>query len=345
MTALPATPGQALAPDRDGGPPLPLRSAILGLGSHVPEDVLSNADLEALVDTSDRWILERTGVRERRRVGSGETASTLGAIAARRALADAGNPQVDAILFATSSPDTLFPSSACLAQRELGLGGIMAMDVAAACSGFVYALSLADAMIRVGTARTVLVIAGEAMTTLIDYKDRGTCVLFGDGAGAAVVGAAQPGGGGILATRTGADGGDADLIYYGPVEGQSDDDAAVRMAGRGTFRVAVERMTETAQKLCADAGWTTGDIRMVFPHQANLRIVEAVAKRLDVGMERVYFNGDQYGNTSAASIPIALDEAYRRGLLHAGDRLLFIAFGAGTTWGGAALEWSLDGPP
>jgi 3-oxoacyl-[acyl-carrier-protein] synthase III len=342
MTALPASPGQALAPDRDGGPPLPLRSAILGMGSYTPDAVLSNADLEAMVDTSDRWILERTGVRERRRVGSGETASVLGAAAARRALADAGNPQVDAILFATSSPDTLFPSSACLTQRLLGLGGVMAMDVSAACSGFVYGLSLGDAMVRAGTAKTVLLIAAEAMTTLIDYKDRGTCVLFGDGAGAAVIGAAPAGGGGILAVRTAADGADADLIYYGPGEADGQDDAGLRMAGRGTFRLAVERMTETALQLCADAGWETGDIAMVVPHQANLRIIEAVAKRLDVGMDRVYFNGDKYGNTSAASIPLALDEAHRRGLLHAGDRLLFVAFGAGSTWGGVALEWSLD---
>src|SRR5258708_6925150 len=190
MTALPATPGPAATPLRDGRSSLPLRSAILGVGSFVPDGVLSNADLEKLVDTSDRWILERTGVRERRKVGPGETASVIGASAARRALDDAGNPQVDAILVATTSPDTLFPSTACLVQRRLGLSGQMALDISAACSGFVYALTLADSMVRSGTAGRVLVVAAEAMTTLIDYHDRGTCVLFGDGAGAAVVGAA-----------------------------------------------------------------------------------------------------------------------------------------------------------
>jgi len=314
------------------------------MGSFVPEGVLTNAELERMVDTSDRWILERTGVRERRRVGPGETASVIGTAAARRALDDAGNPELDAILLATTSPDTIFPSTACLVQRRLGLPGPMAVDLSAACSGFVYGLSLADAMVRAGTARHVLVIAAEAMTTLIDYKDRSTCVLFGDGAGAAVVGAAGDEGHGIVATRALADGGLADLIYYGPGEDPGQEDDHVRMAGRGTFRVAVERMSELAEQLCADAGWTLDDVTLVIPHQANLRIVEAIAKRIDFPMDRVVYNGDRYGNTSGASIPLALDEAYRAGLLHRGDRLLCLAFGSGATWGGAAIEWALDAP-
>ncbi len=323
MTALPATPGPAATPLRDGRSSLPLRSAILGVGSFVPDGVLSNADLEKLVDTSDRWILERTGVRERRKVGPGETASVIGASAARRALDDAGNPQVDAILVATTSPDTLFPSTACLVQRRLGLSGQMALDISAACSGFVYALTLADSLVRSGTARRVLVVAAEAMTTLIDYHDRGTCVLFGDGAGAAVVGDAGDGGGGIVATRTAADGALSDLIYYGPGEGDQEGQAEdhVRMAGRGTFRVAVERMSELAEQLSADAGWSLDDVSFVIPHQANLRIVEAVAKRIEFPMDRVVYNGDTRGNTSGASIPLALDEAYRQGRLQRGDRL------------------------
>jgi 3-oxoacyl-[acyl-carrier-protein] synthase-3 len=322
---------------------------VLGVGSFAPEAVLSNADLERMVDTSDRWILERTGVRERRKVAPGETASVLGAAAARAALEDAGGEPVDAILVATSSPDTLFPSTACLVQRRLGMSGQPAFDVSAACSGFVYGLSLADAMVRAGTARRVLVIAAEAMTTLIDYKDRSTCVLFGDAAGAAVVGAAgedggERAGGAIVATRTGADGGLSDLIYYGAGAEEGQEQDHIRMAGRGTFRVAVERMSELAEQLCADAGWALDEVGFVIPHQANLRIVEAIAKRIPFPMERVVYNGDRYGNTSAASIPLALDQAHRAGTLHRGDRLILLAFGAGATWGGAAVEWGLDGP-
>jgi 3-oxoacyl-[acyl-carrier-protein] synthase III len=314
------------------------------MGSFVPEGVLTNAELERMVDTSDRWILERTGVRERRRVGAGETASVIGAAAARRALDDAGNPEPDAILLATSSPDTLFPSTACLVQRRLGLPAAMAVDVGAACSGFVYALTLADAMVRAGNARQVLVVAAEAMTTLVDYKDRSTCVLFGDGAGAVVVGAARADGHGIVASRTVADGGLADLIYYGPGEDPGQEEDGVRMAGRGTFRLAVERMSELAGQLCADAGWRLDEVTWVVPHQANLRIVEAIAKRIDFPMDRVVYNGDRFGNTSGASIPLALDEAHRNRLLHRGDRLLFLAFGSGATWGGLAVEWALDPP-
>jgi 3-oxoacyl-[acyl-carrier-protein] synthase-3 len=314
------------------------------MGSYAPDGVLTNADLERLVDTSDRWIMERTGVRERRKVDEGETASVLGAEAARRALDAAGNPPVDAILVATSSPDTLFPSTACLVQRRLGLGGTsMAMDVTAACTGFIYGLQLADSMVRAGTAQRVLVIAAEAMTTLIDYKDRSTCVLFGDGAGAAVVGASGNGHG-ILATRTLADGELSDIIYYGPGEDPGQQEDRVRMAGRGTFRVAVERMSEVAVQLCEDVGWSLDDVTYVVPHQANLRIVEAIAKRLSMPMDRVVYNGDRFGNTSAASIPLALDEVHRAGLLQPGDRLLCLAFGAGATWGGVAMEWALDAP-
>jgi 3-oxoacyl-[acyl-carrier-protein] synthase-3 len=308
----------------------------------VPEDVLTNADMERLVDTSDRWILERTGVRERHKVASGQTASMLGAVAARKALEDAGNPDIDTILVATCSADTLFPSTACLVQRQLGMSGQAAFDVGAACSGFVYGLTLADSLVRTGTARTVLVVAAEAMTRLIDYTDRATCVLFGDGAGAAVVGAAPPGGGGLVASRLAADGNNSDVIYFGPNEAEGKDGDALRMVGRNTFRLAVERMSELGLQVCGDAGWTLDDVTWVIPHQANLRIVEAVAKRLELPMERVVFNGDRFGNTSAASIPLALDDTYRSGRLNPGDRLLFLAFGAGTTAGGVALEWSLD---
>jgi 3-oxoacyl-[acyl-carrier-protein] synthase-3 len=319
-----------------------VRAGILGIGSYFPDDVITNAELEARVDTSDAWIMERTGVRERRRMGSGETASTMGAEAARAALERAGNPQVDAILLATASPDTLFPSTACLVQRRLDLGGIPAFDLAAACSGFIYGLVLAESLIRAGRIGTALVIGSEAMTRLVDYGDRSTCVLFGDGAGAAVLGAAEDGG--LRAARWGADGRNADLIYFGPPADSPDAEAGVRMAGKGTFRLAVERLTEMGQALCADAGWSVDDIHHVIPHQANLRIVEATAKRLGVGMDRVFFNGDRFGNTSSASIPLALAEADRTGRLRRGDRIVSVAFGSGATWGGVALEWSLEPP-
>jgi 3-oxoacyl-[acyl-carrier-protein] synthase-3 len=312
------------------------------MGSFAPEQRLDNAELERIVETSDRWILERTGIAERRRIGTGETASVLGAAAARAALERAGNPHVDALLVATSSPDTLFPSTACLVQRRLGLSGQPALDISAACSGFVYGLALADALVRAGTARHVLVVAAEAMTSLVDYGDRSTCVLFGDGAGAAVLGGCERGG--LLATHWDADGGEADLIYYGPGAAAGQGAPAVRMAGRGTFRLAVERMCETAERLCAQAGWSLGEVDWVVPHQANLRILETVAKRLALPMERLAFNGDRYGNTSAASIPLALDELWRDGRLRTGDRLLSMAFGAGATWGGVAIEWTAPSP-
>lgn len=344
MATPPPTNSTAAVATQSPAHPTPARSGILGIGAYAPDGVITNADLEALVETSDSWIMERTGVRERRRLGSGETASTMGAEAARAALERAGHPTVDAILVATASPDTLFPSTACLVQRHLGLGGIPAFDLAAACSGFVYGLVLADSMIRTGRIGTALVIGAEAMTTLVDYGDRSTCVLFGDGAGAAVVGPAENGGG-IHGARWGADGACSDLIYYGPPADDLDRDPGIRMAGKGTFRLAVERLTETAQGLCADAGWNAGDVDHVIPHQANLRIVEATAKRLGIGMDRVVFNGDRFGNTSSASIPLALAEADRTGVLRRGDRIISVAFGSGATWGGVAIEWSLEPAP
>ena len=313
-------------------------AAIIGGGAFVPEAVLGNRDLEALVDTSDAWILERTGIRERRRAGAGETASVMGAAAARQALAAAGSPAVDAIIVATCSGDTVLPSTACLVQRRLGLNGVPAFDVGAACSGYVYGLALARALIRSGDAGTVLVVAAEAMTTLVDYADRATCVLFGDGAGASVVGAVSDGG--ISAVRWGADGGEADLIYYGPKATEPESPNGLRMYGKGTFRIAVERLAGVAEQLCADAGWAPDDVDLLVPHQANLRIIEAATRRLDLPMERVMVDLDRLGNTSAASIPIALAEAEAAGRLRPGDRVVCVAFGSGTTWGGVAMRWN-----
>jgi 3-oxoacyl-[acyl-carrier-protein] synthase-3 len=320
-----------------GGTATPV-AQILSLGAHVPPGVLSNADMEALVDTSDTWIVERTGIRERRRVAPGESAATMGALAAREALAAAGNPVPDAIIVATCSAETRLPSTACLIQGALGLHGMPAFDINAACSGFVYGLSLADSMIRSRSARTILLIATEALTRLVDYTDRSTCVLFGDGAAAAVVGGG--GSGGIRALRWAAAGADAGLIYYGRRPGHDDTTDAIRMVGKGTFRKAVERLTEASIELCAAAGWTPDDVDWFIPHQANLRIIEAVAKRVGVSMDRVILNVDRVGNTSAASIPLAIHEAVAAGRLRPGQRILSVAFGSGITWGGVAIEWT-----
>ena len=311
---------------------------VLSLGAHLPEGVLSNADLEAMVETSDTWIVERTGIRERRRVAPEETVVTMGTAAAREALLRAGNPALDAIIVGTCSGPTRLPAAACLIQRELGLSGEAAFDVNAACSGFVYGLGIADSMIRSRSARTILVVAAEALTPLVDYGDRSTCVLFGDGAAAAVVGAGA--GGGIKAVRWGADGAQSQLIYFGAHVDDPEGAHAIRMAGKGTFRTAVERLTETCLQLCGDAGWSGSDVDWFIPHQANLRIIEAVAKRLDVSMDRVVLNVERVGNTSAASIPLALYEADAAGRLRPGQRILSVAFGAGVTWGGIALEWT-----
>ncbi|MBV9100724.1 MAG: ketoacyl-ACP synthase III [Candidatus Dormibacteraeota bacterium] len=314
------------------------QAGFLGTGSFVPEGRLTNADLEAMVDTSDAWILERTGIRERRKAGSGLTASMMGAEAGRRAMAAAGVSTVDAIIVATCTGDSRIPSTACLVQRSLGLDGVAAFDINAACSGFLYGLILSRSLIATGAAETVLLIGSEALTTYIDYTDRSTCVLFGDGAGAVVVGAVAAGG--VRAVRWAASGANSDLIYYGPKDGEPDTMNAMRMAGKGTFRMAVERLTEVASDVCADAGWRAEDIDLVVPHQANLRIMEAVTKRLGVPMERVMVNIDRMGNTSAASIPVAMAEAADTSRVRNGDRVLLMAFGSGVTWGAVALEWT-----
>jgi 3-oxoacyl-[acyl-carrier-protein] synthase-3 len=338
MTLVSPQPGAAEAAGvaKPASAPALATPGILSIGSYVPQAVLTNADLERMVATSDTWIQERTGIRERRRRGSGETTSMMAAAAARAALEAAGNPVIDAIVVATASPDTLFPSTACLVQRRLGLAPIPAFDLGAGCSGFAYGLTVAEALISSGRARRMLVVGAESMTPLVDYSDRGTCVLFGDGAGAAVMGVGATGG--LRAAWWGADGRDADLIHYG-VDPEKGGAPGIRMLGKGTFRLAVERMVETARELCERARWSIEEVDWVVPHQANTRIIEAVAKRLGVPSDRVVVNADRYGNTSAASIPLALDEAQRDGRLKTGDRVLCVAFGTGSTWGGVALEW------
>jgi 3-oxoacyl-[acyl-carrier-protein] synthase-3 len=317
--------------------PTARRAGILSVAAHLPEAVLTNAELETMVDTSDTWIMERTGIRTRHRAAAGETTSEMAAAAARRALERWGGGGVDALMVATVSPDTLFPSAACLVQRKLGLSGIPAFDINAACSGFIYGLTVAEGLIVSGVAGTVLLVAAESMTSLVDFGDRSTCVLFGDGAGAVVVGAVPSGG--IVARRVGADGAQGHLIYYGPKQDEPDSPDRVRMAGKGTFRMAVEHFCEVTRQVCADAGWDPAEIDHYVPHQANQRIIEAAAKRLGLPMDRVVLNVATTGNTSAASIPLALADADARGRFKPGDRMVAAAFGAGATWGAVAWEW------
>ncbi len=313
------------------------RAGILAVGAHLPAALLTNADLEALVETSDTWIMERTGIRVRHRAAAGETSSEMGAAAARRALERAGAGGIDALVVATSSPDTLFPSTACLVQRKLGLEGVPAFDVSAACSGFIYGVTIAESLVRSGVGERILVVAAESMTSLVDFGDRQTCVLFGDGAGAAVGGAVAEGG--IVARRWGADGGQGHLIYYGPAPDDPTSPARVRMSGRGTFRMAVEHLGDVTEGVCADAGWDPASVDHFIPHQANQRIIEATAKRLGLPLDRVVLNVRETGNTSAASIPLALAGAEAAGRFHPGDRMVAAAFGAGATWGAIAWEW------
>ena len=313
------------------------RAGILAVAAHLPEGILTNADLEAMVATSDTWIMERTGIRVRHRTAEGETASQLGTAAARRALERAGRPKIDVLVVTTVTPDTLFPSTACLIQRALGLEGIPAFDLNAACSGFMYGLTVCEGLVKTGVAETILLVATEAMTKLVDFEDRTTCVLFGDGAGAAVVGAVSRGG--IVARRWGADGSKGHLIYYGPKLEDPTSPDRLRMAGKGTFKMAVEQLSQVTAEVCADAGWEPDEVDHYIPHQANQRIIEAAVKRLGISMERVVVNVSETGNTSSASIPLALAGADAEGRFKPGDRMVAAAFGAGATWGAVAWEW------
>lgn len=326
-----------------------LRSvSITGVGSQVPARVLSNAELEKLVDTSDEWITTRTGIRERRLAGPDEATSDLAAAAARKALANAGvaPEQVDLIIVATITPDMLFPSTACLVQHKLGAVRAAAFDIEAACSGFVYALDIASHFVASHTYNTVLVIGAEKMSSVVDWTDRNTCVLFGDGAGAAVL-QNRPNAHGLLTTCLGSDGGKAGLLEV-PAGGSacpaSADTVArklhfLRMDGKETFKNAVNAMVSAANEALARCGVTIADVKCIIPHQANQRILTAVAERLDAREDQLFVNVDRYGNTSAASVAIALDEAVTAGRICRGDLVLLVVFGAGLTWGAALIEW------
>ncbi|MCX7805666.1 MAG: ketoacyl-ACP synthase III [Planctomycetota bacterium] len=324
------------------------RSSILGTGSYLPEKRITNADLERMVDTSDEWIMTRTGIRERRMAAPGQTTSDLAVEASRRALASAGigAKDLDMIIVATLTPDALLPATACLVQHKLGARFVGSFDVVAACSGFVYSLSIADLFIRSGAARHVLVVGADVLSRVVDYTDRGTCVLFGDGSGAVIMG---PGNGRaeVLYTKLHADGSGAQKLYIPaggsalPASRETVDGRMhfIKLAGREIFRFAVTATAEAIREAMADLMLSPADIGAVIPHQANIRIIDSVAERLPIARDRYFLNLDRYGNTSAASIPIALDEAAGCGFLNPGKHVILAAFGEGLTWGSAVLRW------
>ena len=320
-------------------------SRIAGTGSYLPDKVLTNADLTEFVDTTDEWIVSRTGIRERHVAAEGETTSDLGYHAALRAMEAAGvsAAEIDLIIMGTTTPDLIFPSSACLMQHKLGANGCPAFDVNAACSGFIYALTIADKFIRSGAAKTALVVGSETLTRMLDWSDRGTCVLFGDGAGAVVLKADTETG--ILSTHMHADGGKKELLWnpVGVSAGfkPEEKNAGVRvlMTGNEVFKHAVKALDSVVEEALEANGLDRHEIDWLVPHQANLRIIEATAKRLEMPMERVIVTVDRHGNTSSGSVPLALDEAVRAGKIQRGQLVLLEAFGGGFTWGSALLRY------
>jgi 3-oxoacyl-[acyl-carrier-protein] synthase III len=324
---------------------------IVGLGIAVPPYVLTNADLEELVDTNDQWITERTGIKERRIAGKDDSTATLGKRAAEQALrvAGVGLDEVDLLLVATATPDYTLPSASCVLQLELGMTRGAAMDVIAGCSGFVYGLATASQFVASGAVNTALVVGSETLSRISDYTDRGTCILFGDGAGAAVL---RRGEHGIRAFSLGADGGRSRLLMT-PAGGSrfpatartvADRRHFIVMEGREVFKGAVTAMAASSLEAIRRSGLEPGDIDLVIPHQANQRIIEATARRLKVPMSNVVMNIARYGNTSAASIPIAIAEAWEQGQVRPGQRLLLTAFGAGLAWGSLVMDWTLPPP-
>ena len=322
-----------------------IHARIAGTGSYLPEKVLTNADLARTVDTSDDWIVARTGIRERHVAAEGETTSDLAYHASIRAMEAAGitAADIDLIVLGTTTPDLIFPSSACLLQHKLGANGCPAFDVNAACSGFIYALTIADKFIRSGAAKTALVVGSETLTRMLDWSDRGTCVLFGDGAGAVVLKADAETG--ILSTHMHADGGKKELLWnpVGVSVGfkPEEHNAGVRvlMTGNEVFKHAVKALDSVVDEALEANGLDRHDLDWRVPHQANLRIIEATAKRLDMPMERVIVTVDRHGNTSSGSVPLALDEAVRAGKIQRGQLVLLEAFGGGFTWGSALLRY------
>lgn len=330
-------------------PPLP--SVVLkGIGSYTPEKILTNDDLSTMVDTTDEWIVARTGIRERRIAREGQQCSDLALEASRRALADAGLEAgaIDMILVATITPDMIFPSTACILQKKLGLRDIPCVDLEAACTGFVYALEMGAALLKVNPRlRHILVVGAERLSSVIDWEDRATCVLFGDGAGAAVLGRDPEPGRGVLDIALGADGSSPELLNIPaggtqlPPSGETlrNRQHFLKMNGREVFKFASRIMVQASADILSRNNLLPDDVDLIIPHQANIRIIENAAKSMNVPREKFFVNLERYGNTSAASVPIALDEAYRSGRISSGNLILCVAFGAGLTWGSALIKW------
>ncbi len=316
-----------------------VRSRLAGIGGYLPERVVSNAELAERVDTSDSWIRERTGIEQRHLAGPHETAAFMGARAARAALDDAGvdASEVDCVLLATSTPDQAFPATALRVQAALGVTRGFGMDLSAACSGFVYGLSMADAFIRCGQARCVLVIGAEVFSRILDWSDRGTCVLFGDGAGAVLLRAGAAEGEGVLSTHLHAEGGLGDILFVDGAVGR-DGPGTLVMNGREVFRHAVFKLAAVVDEALAANGLVQADVDWLVPHQANLRIIQAMGRKLGLPPERVVVTVDRHANTSAASIPLALAQAYGDGRIRRGDLVLMEALGGGLTWGSALVR-------
>ena len=316
------------------------RSLVLGVGSALPQRKVTNEELAKQVDTSDEWIVERTGIRNRYVAGDGETTASLATDAARRALEHAGVAaiDIDLIVLATATPDQTFPSSATKVQASLGISDCIAFDVHAVCTGFLYALSVADSMLRGGNANKALVIGAETFTRILDWEDRATCVLFGDGAGALVLGAEESDRG-ILATRLHADGRHNDLLFVDGGPSTTGTVGKLRMKGREVFRHAVVNLAGVLSEVLEAAGLSAEDVDWVVPHQANARILDATARKLGLPPEKVVVTVDQHANTSAASVPLAFDTAVRDGRIKRGDLVVLEAMGGGFTWGAAALRY------
>ncbi len=340
---------------------MPVRAHITGVGGYLPERVLTNRDLERIVDTSDEWIVERTGIRERHIIAEDQRTSDLALEAARQALADAGIEagDLDALVVATTTPDMVFPSTAAIVQAKLGVAGFPVWDIQAVCSGFVYGLAQLAGMMEAGMFRRVLLVGAESMSRILDWTDRSTCVLFGDGAGAVVLEARDDGEGGVLGSVLDADGSHRKLLMAAhphpgaspDAVGDAPDDApdlqvdaagvaAIEMKGNEVFRIAVTRLGEVVGRVLDHCGMDESEVDWLIPHQANIRIIQATARKLGLGMERIAITVDRHANTSSASVPLALNEYYRAERIRPGQVLLLEAFGAGFVWGANLVRWS-----
>lgn len=322
---------------------------ITGTGSYVPERVVTNADMARIVDTSDEWIRTRSGIGERHFAGESETTSGMATAAAEKAIEAAGidKAEIDLVIVATMTPDMPFPSTACLVQSKLGLGNITAFDIQAACSGFVYGLNTGSNLLRSGAFKKALVIGAEKMSSILDFEDRTTCVLFGDAASAVVIELSNESNVGVLGGSAGADGSNPELLYQPaggsklPASSSTIDNRQhfIKMNGKEIFKLAVRVMGQVSQDILDQFDYTTENVDLVIPHQANMRIIDSLAKRIEIPMDKFHNNLDRFGNTSAASVGLALDEAFRKERIQPGDLVLLVAFGAGLTWGSTLIKW------